>query len=283
MSKKQLLFDVFLEADHAGLSLTNYAKDVLGISNRQLQRIVRTQGLILNGRKAHSRTKIKAGDRLKIYLPHNQQLKIVANTQANLEILYEDQWLFAVNKQAGILTYDSKGTQGLSNQVAGYYLAQGMKLTPRPVHRLDKPTSGLLLFAKDAQTQTKLNELWASKKVKRLYWALCQGRLSEPLLIEIELDQAQALTKVEPERFYETFTELKVELITGRTHQIRRHLSHLGHPLVGDKRYGTNNYPRLALHARELRFPHPWQENKEVIIHSPIPYNDFKNLLEPKS
>lgn len=280
MPKKQTLTSVTISSEHSGLEIATYLKEVLGVSNRQAQRIVRTKGLILNGRVVHSKTKLQAGDDLQLRLPQGEQVKIQTASPHELTILYEDSWLLGVEKPAGLLTYDLRGQKGLANQVAGYYLSQGQQLTPRPLHRLDTPTSGVVVFSKDAATQTSMNELWSANEVKRFYWALCEGEITRPLELNTPLGNVPACTKVEPLKVYPNFTELKVELITGRTHQIRRHLAEINHPLLGDRRYGRSNQKsaRLALHASCVRFPHPQNNGALVEITSPIPFKEFWGL-----
>ena len=191
MGKKQILAKEVVKDSEADIELGTYAKKVLGISNRRLQKVVRTKGLMVNGRSAHSKRKLRAGDQIEVRLPVVEQVKIPVANPGGLKVLYEDPWFVAVEKPAGIPTYAVHGSKGLANQVAGYFLTQGIKLTPRPIHRLDTPTSGVLLFAKDAQTQTLMNQLWQQNAVKRLYFALCSGHLDK----EQEIDTPFARTK----------------------------------------------------------------------------------------
>lgn len=274
MSKKQVLQHNIIAPEHQGLEATLYAKEVLGISNRQLQKIVRTKGLMLNDRPIHSKTKLKAGDVLRLLLPFDEQVKIPIADPKGLIVLFEDPWLLGVEKPAGIPTYALENKPGLANQVTGYYVAQGIKITPRPLHRLDTPTSGVLVFAKGAKTQTLMNELWASGQVTRLYLALCQGQLREPLRIESDLDGKKALTKVSPLQLQPDFTRIQVEIVTGRTHQIRRHLAELGHPVLGDRRYEPRKKtsPRLMLHGEAVSFMHPHEKGQRIEIISPCPF-----------
>lgn len=281
MRRKQVIATDIVQAPNAGLELGAYAKQILGISNRRLQKAVRTKGLVVNGRPAHSKRKLRTGDQVEVMLPAEEQIKISVANYSSLKILFEDQWLLAVDKPAGLPTYAVQGTRGLANQVAGYFLAQNLKLTPRPVHRLDTPTSGVVLFAKDAITQTLMGELWANGKVRRLYFALCQGQLTTAQEINTPLKGQRAITRLTPIKVHPNCTELEVELITGRTHQIRQHLQLLGHPLLGDRRYGSGKKkgPRLALHATSVSFIHPQQQEQKVEVHSPVPLAEFRDFL----
>lgn len=283
MKSKQPLAKGRVEQNHVGYELGMYAKKVLGVSNRQLQKVVRTKGLLVNGRVSHSKTKLRLGDKVEAFLPRAEQIKIKPASPGQLVILHEDPWLLGVEKPVGVPSYAVEGNNGLANQVAGYFLSQDLQLTPRPLHRLDTPTSGVVVFAKDAQTQTKLSELWQQGKVKRFYWALCQGQLTKPLELTMPLNNRKACTKVRPLHNHGDFTELEVELVTGRTHQIRRHLALIDHPLLGDARYGTKflenkENTRLALHASRVCFPHPQKVGELTCISSPIPYRDFPSI-----
>lgn len=279
MDKKQVLANVIIEPEYSGLEIAPFLREVLGFSSRQLQKIIRTKGVLLNGRVAHSKTKLKVEDHLKITLPQAEQVKIQVASGNKLQILFEDSWFLGVEKPSGLPTYAIQGNHGLANQVAGYYHSLGQSLTPRPLHRLDTPTSGVVVFAKDAKTQSLMAELWNTGQVKRFYWALCEGQIHAPIEITTPIEKVPAHTRVEPLNFHDTFSELKVELMTGRTHQIRRHLSDLGHPLLGDRRYGQKKNTRLALHATEVSFPHPHIVGERIAIISPIPLGDFRSII----
>jgi 23S rRNA pseudouridine1911/1915/1917 synthase len=279
LKKKRLVAQVTISHEHAGYELAAYVREVLMISSRQLQRIVRTKGLFVNGRLAHTKKILKTGDRLKILLPESERVKITPH-RAKTEILFEDEWVLAVNKQAGIPMYSTTTEKGLANAVAFYLAENGHPITPRPIHRLDTPTSGVVLFAKSAETQTILTRQWTESDVTKIYWALCAGSLTKEQTIDTPIRGKQALTKVFPVREWNGFTELRVQIFTGRTHQIRIHLQQLGHPIVGDRRYNTGplrNAPRMALHAYYLSLSHPHMD-KTVEITAPIPYEDFHLL-----
>lgn len=281
MQDKVIIAQGQADSKSAGQELGAFARQQLGVSSRRLQRAVRTGGLLLNGRPAHSKTRVRTGDRVQVALPTQEQLKIPPGDPSKLKVLYEDEWLLAVDKPSGLPTYAVQDTRGAGNQVAGYFRAQGLQLTPRPVHRLDAPASGVLVFAKDPQTQTALTEFWGSGKVQRFYYAICSGQLTVPQEVTLPLDGQPALTRVEPLRVHPHCTEVRAEILTGRTHQIRRHLSALGHPLLGDGRYGGQSgvKGRLALHAQSVIFPHPYKKEELLTISSPIPKDEFLPYL----
>ncbi|HAI52807.1 MAG: RluA family pseudouridine synthase [Limnochordia bacterium] len=275
MQGKIIIKQAEVKPSEAGLELGVFAREVLGLSSRRLQKAVRTQGLMRNGRPAHSKSKLRAGDVVQVALPAQEQVKIPVAKAGGLRILYEDEWLLAADKPAGLPTYSVKDQGGLANQVAGYFLSRGLKLTPRPVHRLDTPASGVVLFAKEAEVQAEISALWAQGQVRRIYYAICLGKWERPGTIELPIQGRRAVTKLEPLKVHPHCTELLVELVTGRTHQIRRHLAALGHPLWGDVRYGGPRGPRLALHALEVSFPHPRKKGEQLKICSPLPADEL--------
>ena len=204
-----------------------------------------------------------------------------------LDIRYEDEWLLIINKPAGQLvhptTKESSGTVG--NALMHYFAAKGEAHAFHPVHRLDRDTSGLLLVAKEPQIQYQLSPK-GCKNFKREYQAIIEGQLTPPNgLIDAPIARALPsiiLRKVSPEgqparTHYRTIKQghglslIELELETGRTHQIRVHLAHLGHPLLGDDLYGGNmtRIQHQALHAFRLTFSHPMTGEKLVITAPP--------------
>ncbi|WP_037352942.1 RluA family pseudouridine synthase [Selenomonas sp. FC4001] len=204
-----------------------------------------------------------------------------------LDIRYEDEWLLVINKPAGQLvhptTKESSGTVG--NALMHYFAAKGEAHAFHPVHRLDRDTSGLLLVAKEPQIQYQLSPK-GCKNFQREYQAIIQGELTPAAgLVDAPIARALPsiiLRKVSPEgqsarTHYRTvktngqLSLIELQLETGRTHQIRVHMAHLGHPLLGDDLYGGNMdfIQRQALHAFRLSFKHPMTEEKLVITAPP--------------
>ena len=205
-----------------------------------------------------------------------------------LDIRYEDEWLLIINKPAGQLvhptTKESSGTVG--NALMHYFAVKGEAHAFHPVHRLDRDTSGLLLVAKEPQIQYQLSPK-GCKNFQREYQAIIQGELTPAAgLIDAPIARALPsiiLRKVSPDgqsarthyRTVKTNGELsliELQLETGRTHQIRVHMAHLGHPLLGDDLYGGNMdfIQRQALHAFRLRFKHP-MTGENLSITAPPP------------
>ncbi len=235
------------------------------------------------------------------------------NTEHTLEILYQDEYLIAINKPSGLLVHKSPidkhetrfALQMLRDQVGQYVY---------PIHRLDKPTSGVLLFALDAQTAQSMSEIFRSSKVEKEYVAIVRGFTLEASMIDYPLKQMldtkeqklQGVTKEEQEALtyfkrlatvelpfpvsrYPVARYSLVKLVpkTGRKHQLRRHMKHIFHPIVGDTKHGRGehnklfreklNSHRLLLHSNRLKFSHPVSQ-KEIVIEASLD-DSFKALF----
>lgn len=217
--------------------------------------------------------------------------------QLAIDVLFEDDHLIVVNKPAGMDTHPNSEGQlnTLANGVAFYLQQKGEKRRVRHIHRLDKDTSGAVLFAKHALSHAILDRLLNERRIKRTYYALVHGiiqpsslKINEPIgrdrhhatrrRVSKSGQSAQTRVLVIQKFMKEKMSLIQCSLDTGRTHQIRVHLSHIGHPLVGDLLYGGKPlFPRQALHARELTFLHPFTEEKVKCI---APFNDQPAIFE---
>jgi len=237
------------------------------------------------------------------------------NTEQNLlDILYQDEYLVAINKPSGLLVHKSPidkhetrfALQLLRDQIGQYVY---------PIHRLDKPTSGVLLFALDAQTAQSMSELFRSSNVQKEYVAIVRGFTQEASMVDYPLTQMldtkaqklQGITKEEQEAKTEYRRLATVELPfpvsrypvarysliklipkTGRKHQLRRHMKHIFHPIVGDTKHGRGEHNklfrekfssyRLLLHSNRLKFRHPFSQ-KEIVIEASLD-DSFKELFK---
>ncbi|GHU67232.1 hypothetical protein FACS189447_09240 [Spirochaetia bacterium] len=209
-----------------------------------------------------------------------------------LVLIYEDRDLLVVDKPAGLLSIASGGeTQKTAYWILAEYLRKkGEKRRPAVVHRLDRETSGVMIFAKSEQTKKKMMEHWKSTVTERLYTALAEGNLTAtqagktegvinaPLgedrggRVIVQTGGKPAVTKWKILKSGKAYTLLSLELETGRRNQIRAHLSWLGHPLAGDKKYAARTDPlkRLCLHAEKIAFHHP-KDGKLMRFESPGP------------
>lgn len=216
---------------------------------------------------------------------------------ADLRILFEDDFCLVVWKPAGMPVHASvPGQRGtLAHAVASYYEQEGQQCRIRHIHRLDEDTTGPVLYAKNEYAHLLLDAAMREKKIKREYAALAQGRferdsgvIDEPIgrdrhhpkrrRVSPTGDPARTRYRVMERAEWATYVRLDLE--TGRTHQIRVHLSHMGHPLIGDGLYGGSAklFPRQALHGESLTFVHPWT-GEETNVEAPWP-EDFARLWE---
>jgi tRNA pseudouridine65 synthase len=207
-----------------------------------------------------------------------------------LEILYRDAELVAVNKPAGMLVHRGWARDGVP---ALQTLRDQLGQPVYPVHRLDRATSGVLLFALSPEMARALQETLTARAMEKRYLALCRGhdpslsRVDHPLAKEKGAPERAAVTELQLLGQFERYGLYEARPLTGRLHQIRRHLKHVSHPIIGDVRYGKGEhnrifrerfgFHRLALHAWTLRFPHT-RSGQTLHVHAPLP-PDFTQLL----
>ena len=266
------------------MALREFLQKECGFSTTLWKKLRRSGTFSLNGLPANAaRTRIKSGDELCWHLAEESR---IAPENIPLDILYEDAALLIVNKPAGMLVHPTGGeySHTLANAVLFHYEAHGEKHAFHPVHRLDRQTSGLVLIAKESHVQHLLS---AHNAIERIYLAVIEGKLPEPCgtiaapiarrpgsIIERMVSPAGKCAVTH----YATLAErgglslLALRLATGRTHQIRVHLAHLAHPLLGDDLYGgrTDRIARQALHAHRLRLRHP-SSSEEITVQAPLP------------
>ncbi|USK56677.1 RluA family pseudouridine synthase [Cytobacillus solani] len=252
--------------------------------------------ITVNGSEQTVRYTLKQGDSLTIGFPEEYPSEGMQGERISLHILYEDDFILVVNKPAGMSTIPSREhpAGSLANALIGHYEQKGLKATAHIVTRLDRDTSGLVLIAKHRHVHHLLSEQQKAKGVKRIYEAFSEGVLTNRIGVieqpiarkkdsiierEVSPNGQYACTCYEVISCYPTFTHLKLQLQTGRTHQIRVHLSYLGHPLLGDDLYGgsVDLINRQALHCCELSFYHPFLE-KHLTIQQELP-EDMRQLI----
>ncbi|MGF3102010.1 RluA family pseudouridine synthase [Rossellomorea sp. DUT-2] len=228
----------------------------------------------VNGESISWTQPLSPGDTLQLHLFKEVEYD-VPPTYGEIDVLFEDDHLIVINKPAGIDTHPNhpKETDSLANLVAFHYQALGKSCRVLHIHRLDHDTSGAIIFAKHPLSKAILDRLLTERQIKRTYHALVHGRLkqkkgtiSEPIGRDrhhntrrrVSPSGQNAVTHYKVLEYKNPYTLVEVELATGRTHQIRVHMSHIGHPLVGDILYGGKPiYKRQALHAARISFPHP--------------------------
>ena len=274
--------------EHEGLTLEEYLKTILQYSGRKIQKLTRQKGIFLNGKKVFLQRKVKSQDVLRVLMAQDMTYGVEPE-EGSIEILYEDDYMLVLNKPAYQLVHPTgqttKGT--LANYLAYYLQQQGVITTIRPVHRLDRETSGCVIFAKDDRSQFILEQQLKDRTLKRVYWALVKGIVHPPsatIDVPIGFHPTMANRRAVREKgdpaitHYHTlhnFSEtslVELRLDTGRTHQIRVHLAHIGYPLLGDGMYGirTSWLTRQALHASSVSFNHI-KDQHEITIQAPLP------------
>ncbi len=228
----------------------------------------------------------------------------------DLDIKYEDDYLLVLNKPAGLVVHPGSGNPNgtLLNGLLGMSEEQAMLNRAGIVHRLDKDTSGLMVVAKTAACQLKLIDMLKTHDIKRQYFCVVKGQINQGgtihnqmgrhktqrIKMAVVMNGKEAITHYEPTENFDHYTNLTVNLETGRTHQIRVHMHHLGHPLVGDPLYGNpkrvdaqvdaelkeiiRSFPRQALHAEVLEFIHPITK-AAVSVSADLP-DDLCQLLD---
>ncbi|MBM7586540.1 23S rRNA pseudouridine1911/1915/1917 synthase [Bacillus pakistanensis] len=247
------------------------------ISRRTLKAIKFDGGHIhVNGKEIDVRYPLKVGDLLEVAFPPEIKSEKIQGEVIPMDIVYEDRDVLVVNKPAGMNTIPSREHPegSLANAIIGYYERNQVHSTVHIVTRLDRQTSGLLLVAKHRHVHHLFSLQQNDNIVKRRYEALVEGKLeneqgsiiapigrklSSIIEREVRNDGRYACTHYKVLGEYDEFSHLSLELETGRTHQIRVHLSHIGHPLLGDDLYGgkMDRINRQALHCVQLSFYHP--------------------------
>ncbi|MDE1547966.1 RluA family pseudouridine synthase [Jeotgalibaca caeni] len=272
-----------------------------GFSKRLLAEVKFHGGQMwLNGEEQTVRAWVKKGDFIKVLVPDEGEHETTVPSDVPITILYEDDHFLIVNKPAGVASIPSRQQPNLSmaNRVKGYYQRQGYK--DQVIHivtRLDRDTTGNMLFAKNAYTHALMDQQLRAKTVEKIYYAILAetnalpethglidapiGRTDDSIINRmVREDGKPALTEYWIEEQYPEGDLIRLKLHTGRTHQIRVHLTHAGSPLLGDDLYGGRLDPlidRQALHCKELSFLHPF--TKEVLkIESELP-PDFQDWI----
>lgn len=305
-----------IEKTEEGMQIQKYLREA-GFSKAQIRSMKFMEGgICLNGQRERVTAVLKAGDVLEVLLAMKEGASShLLSLEKMPEILYEDEDVIAVNKPAGIAVHPSHGhyLDTLSNQLAYYFRMSGQRVEVHSIGRLDLETSGIVLFAKHRAAAARLSAQRETGVLQKQYLAICSGRFEQksgckrgaiaPVpgsLMKMCVSESgkRAVTYFEVEKQYAHAALVRLELKTGRTHQIRVHMADAGHPLLGDRLYGIraeaqaetsaprpgegkqygSQMQRAALHAGKMTFRQPFCE-KEVTVTAPFP-EDMQIRLE---
>lgn len=279
------------------INVKEVIKAYFHISDRLLLKLKKRQNIFLNSQPIYVSKEVTVGDTITIIIDFEEDNSNIVPTKLNLNIIYEDEYYLVINKDPGIPVHPSMlhYENSLSNGVRYYFDSIGLKKKIRPVNRLDKDTSGIVIFAKNEYIQECLVSQMKSKDFQKRYIAISKGIFEkksgtinlpiarkENSIIERCISQEGdiAITHYTVIKELDNISIVECLLETGRTHQIRVHLSALNHPILGDTLYGEKNTTinRQMLHAYKVNFIHPITHEK-VLYTAPIP-NDMTNFLE---
>lgn len=259
-----------------------------GISRRTLVMLKRTpMGITRRGEICRSVDMLRKGDRVMLRIPENGGCRLEPNPDIHVPVVYEDEDIIVYDKPPNMPVHQSPGHYG--DSLANVFAASFPNTAFRAVNRLDKDTSGLCLAAK-----SRIAANISPNNISKVYYAVCCGNFTEPARIDMPIGREdgsalkrmvqsggkRAVTNVYPISGNNKYTLLKIILETGRTHQIRVHLSHMGFPLAGDSLYGgdMSDIPRQALHCGEMRVVRP-VSGEEICLSSPLP-DDFSKIVK---
>lgn len=272
------------------------------ITRTAAQRLIEQGNILVNGKQQKVSYKVSIGDIITIEEIKAQEIELKAQ-DIPIEIIYEDNDIIVVNKPKGMVVHPANGNPDgtLVNAIMAICKDSlsgiGGEIRPGIVHRLDKDTSGLLIVAKNDKAHVNMSEQIKNHQVKKTYIALVRGSVKEDeATIDMPIGRSNsdrkkmavnkngrnAITHIKVLKRYDKYTLLEVNIETGRTHQIRVHLSHIGYPIIGDYTYsnGKNEFCVVGqcLHAKQLEFKHPITE-QEMKLEAPLP-NYFEEIIK---
>ena len=291
---------LILEVGESGKRLDTYLAENTELTRTRIQQLIKEENIKVDNKKVKSSYKIEIGENIEILIPEEKQIDLIAQN-ININIVYEDNDIAVIDKKAGLVIHPSYGHESgtLVNAIMFHINdLSGINGEIRPgiVHRLDKDTSGLIIIAKNDKAHNKLSEMFKNKEINKTYLAIVKGSLGKDTgRLETQMGRdlkdrkkmsvlktggKTAITNYEVLDKNDKFSLVRVNIETGRTHQIRVHMKYLGYPILGDSVYGkeSKSVKRQMLHAYKLEFIHP-VTGKEMIIKSEIP-KDFSEVLE---
>lgn len=299
MEKEKLIVNL----ENAGVRLDAYVADnINNLSRTMVKKLIEEGNISVNGKTQKVSYKVQENDEINVNVPEAKQLDLKAQ-DIPVEVVYEDKDIIVVNKPKGLVVHPANGNWDgtLVNAIMAICKDSlsgiGGEIRPGIVHRLDKDTSGLLIIAKNDKAHLNMSNQIKERQVKKIYYALVRGVVSEneatinmPIgrstkdrkKMAVDKNGKEAITHFRVLERFNKYTLLEVKIDTGRTHQIRVHLSEIGHPVVGDEVYsnGKNEFgvKGQLLHAKSLDFKHP-VTGKAMHLESELP-EEFLNVLK---
>lgn len=271
-------------------------KEQFFLSDRLITKLKKANKIYLNSLPTYTKKSVTMGDTVSVLIDFEEDNSNIVASNIPLNIIYEDDYLLVLNKPANIAIHPSilHFDNSLSNGVKFYFDKLGLKKKIRIVNRLDRNTSGIVIFAKNEYIQECLIKQMKTNEFKKEYLAIAKGILEsksgtlnfpiarkEGSIIErtVTSDGDSAITHYDVVKEFNNLSLVHIVLETGRTHQIRVHFSHIGHPILGDTLYGSPSelINRQALHSYKLTFIHPVTK-KVLSLEAPLP-NDIKNII----
>ncbi|HHV64263.1 MAG TPA: RluA family pseudouridine synthase [Peptococcaceae bacterium] len=289
------LFVYTLKAEDEGKKYEDILSRRFHFSRKVLQKLKLGENVRADGKFVFLSSRGRAGQTLTVDLTE-EETSTIKGENLPLDILYEDDFFLAVNKPPGQVVHPTARYQSgtLANAVVGYWEQKGEFRPFRPVSRIDRNTSGIVLIAKNRYAHQQLAWLSAHNRVLKKYWGLVEGffpwdegefsgsirlKPGSKIVREIHPEGLPSLTIYRTLKRLPNYSLLEFTLVTGRTHQIRVHCQGAGYPLLGDELYGGDQtyIARQALHCRSYAFRHPFSD-EEIKIEAPLPY-DMRLLL----
>ena len=292
---------IYVRAEESGERIDALlARSIDGLTRSQAQRLIEAGAVTLSGAAVKKNRKSAAGELYRVTLPEAAEAELAAE-DIPLDVVYEDEDVIAVNKPRGMVVHPAPGhPDGTLVNALMYHCGDslsgiGGERRPGIVHRIDKDTSGLIIAAKNDFAHLGLSAQLSDHSLARVYECVVFGRMREPSgtvdapiarhpaerkRMAVVPGGRSAVTHWEVIASYRGWTHLRCRLETGRTHQIRVHMAHIGHPLLGDEVYGRGEEKGLrgqCLHARELRFVHP-RSGERICLSTELP-EYFKAVL----
>ena len=287
---------ITVELSAEKLNIKEFLEKHCSLSSRKVKQLLKEKKIQINNKTAYYDNIVKSGD--KVVVDSSEAGKDSTSPEnIQIDVVYEDEYFLAVNKPAGMLVHPTQNhpKNTLANGVKFYFAAKGLDIPVRFANRIDRDTSGLVIIPKSGEAHAALAKQFEQESCVKLYLAIAEGifeavhgTIDKPIGVDeenpirraVREDGQKCITMYEVQEQFRKAALVKLKLITGRTHQIRVHLSSIGHPLLGDRLYdgSMQHIQRQGLHAYEMIFKHPYR-NSKIKLQAKLPL-DMQQLIE---